>query len=87
MIASLWSNSNFDDDKGTRQSAISEIEENFQDAVDAIHGELPPEEEIDEKNPFFGQMKKGMEKIHQPRDDEGSVGQVVDAEYSKYIDQ
>lgn len=37
MIASLWANSNWDDDKGTRQSAIEELEAKYTEAIDAIH--------------------------------------------------
>lgn len=88
MIAALWSNSNYDDDKETRKQAIEEIEENFQAVSDLIMGRAEPEEEIDEENPFFGQMKKGMEKILQPRNDEGTVAQAVNnPDYQKYIDQ
>lgn len=85
MIAALWSNSNYDDDKGTRTSAIEEIESNFQEVVDILTGNTPPEEDIDESNPFFGQMKKGMKKLEEPLDREGTVKEVVD--YSRYIDQ
>ena len=64
MISALWSNSNYDDDKGTRQKAIEEIEGNFQSAVRQIFsGEtLQQEEEID-GNPFFVAAKKSQKKL------------------------
>lgn len=93
MIASLWANSNYDDDKGTRQNAIREIEESFRAATDQITGNAVDDERIDRNNPFFGQMKDGIATIQAPRDDEGTVAQAIqpDApdnnEFSRYIDQ
>ena len=64
MISALWSNSNYDDDKGTRQKAIEEIESNFQGAVNQIFsGKVAQEEEIDESNPFFVAAKKSQKKL------------------------
>lgn len=64
MIAALWSNSNYDDDKGTRQKAIEEIEANFQSAVmQVFSGQTSQEEEIDEENPFFIAAKKSQKKL------------------------
>lgn len=78
MIASLWSNSNYDDDKGSRQTAIEEIEEKYETAVAIITlGYDPNEEEIDYDNPFFAPVKKGLERIEDPRDDEGLVSENV----------
>lgn len=94
MIAALWSNSNWDDDKGSRKDAIEEIEENFEEATEMILLGIGPQEEeveIDEDNPFFAAAKRGVEKIQAPRNDEGS-GTVEDvvksqSEYTKFIDQ
>jgi hypothetical protein len=64
MISALWSNSNYDDDKGTRQKAIEEIEANFQSAISQIiSNETSAEEEIDESNPFFIAAKKSQQKL------------------------
>jgi hypothetical protein len=64
MISALWSNSNYDDDKGTRQKAIEEIEANFQSAISQIiSNETSAEEEIDESNPFFVAAKKSQQKL------------------------
>lgn len=83
MIASLWANSNYDDDKGTRQKAIEEIEENFQSVVDQIFDGEPQEEEIDEQNnPFFKSAKKGQEKLFRQvgitSDENSTVKDVID---------
>jgi hypothetical protein len=82
MIASLWANSNYDDDKGTRRSAIEEIERNFAEAQSA-------EEEIDYENPFFGAVKEGEKRLASPSDVDGSVSTALldQQNYSKYIDQ
>lgn len=90
MIAALWSNSNWDDDKGSRREAIEELEENFEQAAAIITtGEVDEGEEIDKDNPFFGQMEKGIEKVMAARSDEGTVSDVVkeQSDYSRYIDQ
>lgn len=90
MIAALWSNSNWDDDKGSRGEAIEELENNFDEAVAIITtGHVEGEEEIDKDNPFFSAAERGKEKLFAGREDEGTVGDVVGEEqdYSKYIDQ
>ena len=91
MIAALWSNSNYDDDKGTRKQAIEEIEGNYDEAVTKILSgnsqQEANEEEIDEDNPFFAAAKRGMKKLEQPRNDEGNVADVVGEDYTKSIDQ
>jgi len=84
MIASLWANSNYDDDKGTRQKAIEEIEENYQEVIVQVFegAKAEPEEEIDESNPFWASAKKGQEKLFAQvgiTDDENStVKEVID---------
>jgi len=65
MIAALWSNSNYDDDKGTRKNAIEELEENFTEAINMILG-VTREEEIAEDNPFFAPAFKGMQDVKPP---------------------
>jgi hypothetical protein len=90
MIASLWSNSNYDDDKGTRRQAIEELEENFEEAKNFVL--FGPEEEIEiaEDNEFFNAAERGLQKIQAPRNDEGTVNEVVQKEeqdYGKFIDQ
>lgn len=91
MVAALYSNSNWDDDKGTRKEAIEEIEENFLEATEIIMSGVAPQDEaeIDENNPFFGAAKKGLEKVKDPHGYNGSVEEVVKAQddYGKFIDQ
>lgn len=87
MIGSLWANSNYDDDKGTRKQAIEELEANFEVAVQKMLG-VYVEEEIDMDNPFFASVVKGKEMIDTPQNIDGTVAEVIDSsEYSKYIDQ
>ena len=55
MISGLWSNSNYDDNKNTRQKALKDIEENYQQAINIIYNG-PEEYEIDLDQPFFAAM-------------------------------
>ena len=55
MISGLWSNSNYDDNKNTRQKALKDIEENYQEAIRIIYNGAE-EYEIDLDQPFFAAM-------------------------------
>lgn len=55
MISGLWSNSNFDDGKNTRQKALKDIEESYQEAIKIIYNGAE-EYEIDLDQPFFKAM-------------------------------
>lgn len=61
MINGFWSNDGMNDDKGTRQTAIDELETSFGTAIAAIlsSGGKPAEKEaeIDKSNPFFAAIK------------------------------
>jgi hypothetical protein len=90
MIHALWANDGFNDNKGTRQNAIQEIEANFEEAKNAVLGLLPEEAEIDKDNPFFAQMEKGMAKLHESHgESEETVKARIDqeADFHRYIDQ
>lgn len=65
MIAALWSNSNYDDDKGSRQSAIDDLEQKSEAAINIVLTGVDPNEgeDIDEENPFFASMRKGQAKL------------------------
>lgn len=100
MVAALWSNSNWDDDKGTRSNAIEELDEKHKEALRIIYGpeqptpssdvsqDYPSEEvEIDKSNPFFGAVDRGLAKL------DAKLGHVTDRdrkrdeEYLKRLDQ
>jgi hypothetical protein len=84
MISALWANSNYDDDKGTREKAINEIESNFNSVIASVfEGKInQQEEEIDESNPFFASAKKGQEKLFEQvgitSDENSTVKEVID---------
>lgn len=86
MIASLWANSNYDDDKGSRKRAIEEIEENFSQVVDSI---VNPNQEadIDPDNPFFNPAARAKAQIEAPRNDEGKVSENIVARDLAGLDQ
>jgi hypothetical protein len=86
MVQALWANSNYDDEKGTRQQAITDIEESFMAAIEAVTGgQEQEEEEIDKSDPFFAPAFKQMEKLEVPVNADGTVEEVID--YSQFIDQ
>lgn len=89
MISALWSNSNYDDEKNTRQNAIADIEERCEEAVEIILTGIDPsevpEEEVDDQYGFFAAGERGLSKILAPRDDEGTVRDNID--YMQYTDQ
>lgn len=58
MISGMWSNTNLDDGKNTREQAIREIEDNYQNQLIAVYNENNEESEIDLKtHPLFKAMK------------------------------
>jgi phosphosulfolactate phosphohydrolase-like enzyme len=57
MISGLWGNSNFDDEKNTRQKALSEIENSYQEVVLNVYNKERLEEIEFKNDPFFAAMK------------------------------
>lgn len=84
MISALWSNSNYDDDKGTRANAIEEIENNFKNAAEVLRSPSHTEhEEDDENNPFMQAAKDGVARLEErmpkkPADENGTVEDAID---------
>lgn len=68
MISGVWSNSNWDGDKGEnpRQKFIEELEDNVNDKIASIYGmaKKNDEYEIDRDDPFWAAMYRGLEKQH-----------------------
>ena len=55
MISGLWSNSNYDENKRTRQKALSDIENSYQEAVNVIYNGVESFE-VNMDQPFFAAM-------------------------------
>lgn len=55
MISGMWSNSNLDDGKNTRQQALREIEDNYQMQLLSVYNEEEAEDDVFE-HPFFQAM-------------------------------
>ena len=55
MISGLWSNSNYDDNKRTRQKALSDIENSYQEAVNVIYNGVESFE-VNMDQAFFAAM-------------------------------
>ena len=90
MIAALWSNSNWDDDKGSRKQAIEELEDNFKAQIDKLKG-LGQEVEVEMEDTFgfFAAGERKLKELEVPGEPDGTVGEVLkeQSEHQKYIDQ
>jgi hypothetical protein len=85
MITGFWANDGMNDDKGTRNKALEELEEQFAQAVDLVQSGRSQQEEQgfteeDEANPFLAPAIKATREIETPRDDEGSVKQAIESD-------
>jgi hypothetical protein len=96
MIAALWSNPNWDDKKGTRKRAIDGINEDFDDAIEAISAafikrDIPEQKKLGDDNPFFAAADRGLAKVDarvaQMRKRELPKAQVQEINYMKGLDQ
>lgn len=90
MVSALWANDGFNDDKGTRANAIQEIEANFEEAVASLTGARDLEEEIDPDNPFFKQMKEGLDRLGEVKGVDAETVEAAikqESEFTRYIDQ
>jgi len=57
MVSGLWSNSNYDDEKGTRKKALEDIENNYQETINIIYnGE--ESYEVDMNQDFWANVPK-----------------------------
>ena len=62
MVAGAWSNSNYDDDKNSRQTLLNRIDEFYDYAQARIYGDPSAFlDEIDMDDPFFAAMKRPAE--------------------------
>lgn len=58
MIAGLWANPNYDDNKQTRRRAIDEINERHQEIIRELYDKMTEaEKEAIEQHPFFSAME------------------------------
>lgn len=84
MIGALWSNSNYDGQENSelRQSAIAELESNFDRAVDAIYGFEPEDENVDWDDPFLAPVRRKMDELDAMGDQQGdgTTAEVIKAE-------
>lgn len=89
MTTGFWANDGMNDEKNTRANALEKLEEQFNEAVELIYagpqGLAEREDEHrfteeDEKNPFLLPAIQATRAIETPRDDEGTVQQVIESE-------
>lgn len=83
------------DDKGTRANALEELDQQFEEAKVVIYSDAKDLEKIesshkfteeDESNPFLAPAIRATRGIDTPRDDEGTVKQIVKSNETE-IDQ
>lgn len=69
MIAALFSNPNWDDEKSHREERIKTLNEQYDEAITLVYyPELREGEEIDWDNPFWSAAKRGIEKTRAKHD-------------------
>lgn len=63
MVAALFSNPNWDDEKNDRGKRLEELEENFKKAVELVYAPEKQKqvEEIDWDNPFWSAARRAYE--------------------------
>lgn len=69
-IAAVWGNTNMDqkDNPELREKFQKGIEERFTNAIASLYGGGPePEPEVDEDDPFFQAMERGLRKRKLPK--------------------
>lgn len=93
MIGALWSNPNWDDEKGTRTDAIESIEENYREAMKIVLGlrKAPKDKdeftEEDKANPFLAPAIQATREVEVPTDPDGTVESNISAADLAAIDQ
>lgn len=61
MIAALFSNPNWDDEKANRQERIKELNRHFNEAIELVYNpDKSKKQEIDWNNPFWQGHKRSM---------------------------
>ena len=71
MVSALWSNSNYDDDKGTRKEALETVEQQFKEAREIIYGrksaaQIEEDKPFDENDPFMRPALDAMRGLEKP---------------------
>lgn len=86
MIAALYSNPNWDEEKADREARIQELNQNFNEAIELVYYPEKREKEIDWSNPFYAAAKRGLEKTREKYgmdDPERKMGELVQVEIDK----
>jgi hypothetical protein len=69
MIAALWSNSAWDEDKSNpRQRVVNSINADYDETIEAIEKafsnvHIPESEKLTDDNPFFAATERGLQKV------------------------
>jgi hypothetical protein len=58
MVSGLWANSNYDDEKNTRDGLLQKVEDFYTSSVASIYGKKEDARQFDQDDPFFAAMKR-----------------------------
>ncbi len=67
-LAALWGNTNLDNEKkpNLRQEIMEKVDESYSAAINNIYDpQSAPEIEVDEDDPFWKAMERGIQKYHE----------------------
>jgi hypothetical protein len=64
MIAALFSNPTWDDEKNDRTTRIQELNRQFNDAIELVYNPRP-KHDVDWQNPFYAAAKRGLQKTRE----------------------
>lgn len=64
MIAALFSNPTWDDEKNDRTTRIQELNRQFNEAIELVYNPRP-KHDVDWNNPFYAAAKRGLQKTRE----------------------
>ena len=64
MIAALFSNPTWDDEKNDRTTRIQELNRQFNEAIELVYNPRP-KHDVDWTNPFYAAAKRGLQKTRE----------------------
>jgi hypothetical protein len=89
MVAALYSNPNWDDEKNDRKARVKELNKHYNEAIERIyHPERFKELDIDWSNPFWQAHQRSIQKTRERyglANQDISMGDVISAEAQEHI--
>lgn len=89
MVAALYSNPNWDDEKNDRTARIKELNKHYNETIERIyHPERFKEIDIDWSNPFWQAHQRSIQRTRERyglANQDLSMGDVIEAEAQEHI--